>query len=310
MEESWEEKVIDTSKVKGIIVPIVTPVDADNGINEEALIRVVNYVIAGGVDGILAFGSNGEFFAIDKNEQRKGLEIIVKVTAKRVPVYLGIGAITTKECVELAQMAKNLGVDGISILPPMFISPTDDELYQHVITIANVVTELPVLLYNNPGKVGYGLSIELVRRLAKETNIVGIKDSSGSVHNTAEYIRHTKDLDFKVMAGRDTLILGSLVYGAVGAVASTANIVPELVVSICQHYANGDIKSALDSQFKLTSFRNLFDKASFPIATKDACNLIGLDVGRSILPNTTCSSSVSTQMRDVLTSLGYIKDSY
>jgi len=298
---------MDTSKVKGIIVPIVTPVDEKGCINEEALKHVVNHVIAGGVHGILAFGSNGEFFAIEKEEQKKGLEIIVKTTAGRVPVYMGIGDITTRACVQLAEMAKEVGADGISILPPMFISPSDQELYQHVVTIAKVVEELPVLLYNNPGKVGYSLSIPLVKKLAQVTNIVGIKDSSGNVHLTAEYIRHTREDNFKVMAGRDTLILGSLVYGAVGAVASTANIVPELVVSICDHFEKGAIQDALEAQFKLTSFRNLFDKSSFPIATKDACNLIGLDVGKSILPNTTSSESVSTEMKAVLTDLGYIK---
>lgn len=298
---------MDTSQVKGIIVPIVTPVDENSCVNEEALKRVVNHVILGGVHGILAFGSNGEFFAIDKEEQKRGLEIIVKAAAGRVPIYMGIGDITTKVCVELAKMAQEVGADGVSILPPMFISPTDEELYEHVVTIAKTVEKLPVLLYNNPGKVGYGLSISLVKRLAQVSNIVGIKDSSGNVHITAEYIRHTREDNFKVMAGRDTLILGSMVYGAVGAVASTANIVPELVVSIYNHFENGNLQEALEAQFKLTSFRNLFDKASFPVATKDACNLIGLDVGKSILPNTRASDDVSAEMKLVLTDLGYIK---
>lgn len=261
---------------------------------------MVEHVIQGGVNGILAFGSNGEFFAIDKEEQKKGLQTIVKSANKRVPVYMGIGSITTKEGVLMAKTAEENGADGLSILPPMFISPTDDELYQHIITIAKAVPHLPVLLYNNPGKVGYSLSVSLVVRLSQYPNIVGIKDSSGNVHLTAEYIRRTENEEFKVMAGRDALILGSLVYGAVGAVASTANVVPELVVSIYEHCCTGDLSSARNAQFELTEFRNMFDRASFPIATKDACNLIGLDVGASILPNTTSSDQLKKEMSEVL----------
>ena len=201
---------MDTSSIKGIIVPIVTPVDEENHINEEAMARVVNYIIDGGVHGILAFGSNGEFFAIDADEQRKALACMVKTADKRVPVYMGIAGITTKECVETAKMAKEENADGISILPPMFISPSEDELYAHIVTIAETVPDLPVLLYNNPGKVGYGLSVNLVNRLADVPNIVGIKDTSGNMTLTAEFIRTTRDKGFKVMAGKDTMILGSL----------------------------------------------------------------------------------------------------
>ena len=299
---------MDTSSIKGIIVPIVTPVDEENHINEEAMARVVNYIIDGGVHGILAFGSNGEFFAIDADEQRKALACIVKTANKRVPVYMGIAGIITKECVETAKMAKEENADGISILPPMFISPSEDELYAHIVTIAETVPDLPVLLYNNPGKVGYGLSVNLVNRLADVPNIVGIKDTSGNMTLTAEFIRTTRDKGFKVMAGKDTMILGSLAYGAVGAIASTANIVPELVVEIYDKYMAGDIEGACEAQFKLTPFRNTFDKVSFPAGTKDACNLIGLDVGNSIKPNTTASPEVLDEMREILTELGYIKE--
>ena len=299
---------MDTSSIKGIIVPIVTPVDEENHINEEAMARVVNYIIDGGVHGILAFGSNGEFFAIDADEQRKALACMVKTADKRVPVYMGIAGITTKECVETAKMAKEENADGISILPPMFISPSEDELYAHIVTIAETVPDLPVLLYNNPGKVGYGLSVNLVNRLADVPNIVGIKDTSGNMTLTAEFIRTTRDKGFKVMAGKDTMILGSLAYGAVGAIASTANIVPELVVEIYDKYMAGDIEGACEAQFKLTPFRNTFDKVSFPAGTKDACNLIGLDVGNSKKQNTTASPEVLDEMREILTELGYIKE--
>jgi 4-hydroxy-tetrahydrodipicolinate synthase len=298
-------KKMDTSFIHGVVPPIITPVDADERVEEQGLRRVVEHVIKGGVSGILALGSNGEFFGLDHEQQRRAVAITVDQTKGRVPVYMGIGAITTKECLKLARMAEQEKVQAITILPPMFLGPNDDELYDHFRTIAES-THLPVLLYNNPGRVGYNISANLVERLAEIPNIVGAKDSSGNLTLTAEYIRRTRDKGFKVMAGKDTMILGSLIYGAVGAVASTANIVPELVVEICEKYKAGDMQGALEAQFKLTPLRNAFDLASFPVVTKDAANLIGLQVGNSIKPNHNSPETVINKLRDILKELGAI----
>lgn len=298
---------MDTSFIRGVIPPIITPVDAEEQIDEAALRRMTDYVIAGGVHGILAMGSNGEFFAFEPDQQLGALEIIIDQAAGRVPVYMGIGSITTRVCVKIAIAAEKLGAQAISILPPMFLTPNEEELYQHVKAIADS-TNLPVLLYNNPDKVKNNISVNLLLRLIEIPNIVGMKDSSGDMTLTAEYIRLTRHKGFKVFAGRDVMILGSLVYGAAGAVASTANIVPELVVEIYDKYTAGDIDGAREAQFKLNPFRMAFNLSSFPVATKDACNLIGLDIGKSILPNTCSSDAVLTKMKGILAELGYIKD--
>lgn len=297
---------MDTSFIHGIIPPIVTPVDENECVEEDGLRRIVDYVIDGGVHGILAMGSNGEFFGLDFEEQKRALSIILDQTNKRVPVYMGIGAITTKECVRIARMAEEQGAQAITILPPMFLTPTEEELFLHFKTIADS-THLPILLYNNPDKVKNNISTNLLLRLLEIPNIVGIKDSSGELTLTAEYIRLTRDRNFKVFAGRDVMILGSMIYGAAGAVASTANIVPELVVEIYDKCVAGDWNGAREAQFKLNPFRMCFNMSSFPVATKDACNLIGLKVGKSIKPNTTSSDAVLNKMKSILTDLGYIK---
>ncbi len=119
---------MNTDFIKGVVVPILTPIDADERIDEKKLREQVDYVIEGGVLGILAFGSNGEFYVVEEDEMKRGLKIMVDQAAGRVPVYFGIGAISTKKCVRLAKMAKANGAAGISILQPMFLKPTETEL--------------------------------------------------------------------------------------------------------------------------------------------------------------------------------------
>ena len=277
---------MDTSFIKGIIVPILTPVDQNEDVDEAALRKQVDFVIDHGVHGILAFGSNGEFYMFNDGEMEKTLSIILDQTAHRVPVYFGMGTISTKKCVALAQMAQRLGADGISVLQPMFLKPTEEELFCHFKTIAQAVPQLPMLLYNNPGRVGYTLSAHLVERLAREVpNIVGMKDSSGDMTQTEEFIRRTLDLDFKVFGGKDTLIYGTMAHGGVGAVCTTANYMPDLVVSVYNAYVSGDAKAALDYQFRLNPIRLSMDKASFPVATKDMANMLGQNVGVPLRPN-------------------------
>ncbi|NOU95887.1 4-hydroxy-tetrahydrodipicolinate synthase [Paenibacillus sp. LMG 31456] len=294
---------MDTSFIQGVIPPIVTPVDAEECVEEQGLRRVIEHVIKGGVHGILSLGSNGEFYGLDHEQQERAVRITIEQVAGRVPVYMGIGAITTKECVKLARMGESLNAQAITILPPMFLTPSEEELYQHFRKVAES-TALPVLLYNNPDRVGNNISANLIERLADIPNIIGVKDSGGDLTLTAEYIRRTRDRGFKVMAGRDVMILGSLVYGAVGCVASTANIVPALVVEIYEKFMAGDLQGALEAQFKLSPLRMAFNLASFPVVTKEAMNLIGLEVGNSILPNTSCSEINRSKLADILKQMG------
>ena len=191
-----------TDFIKGVVVPILTPIDREEKIDEAAFRRQIDYVINGGMHGILVFGSNGEFYQIEENEMERGLKVAAEHAAGRVPVYFGIGAINTRKCVRLAKMASANGAAAVSILQPMFLKPTEEELFLHFSSIARSVPETPVLLYNNPGRVGYGMSAALIRRLAHEVdNIVGMKDTSGDMTLTEEVVRQNRDVDFKVFGG-------------------------------------------------------------------------------------------------------------
>ena len=277
---------MNTDFIKGVIVPILTPVNENEFIDEAKLRDQVNYVIEGGVLGILAFGSNGEFYVIEEDEMERGLKIMIDQAAGRVPVYFGIGSISTKKCCRLAQMAVRCGAAGISVLQPMFLKPTEDELYLHFKTIAETVPETPVLLYNNPGRVNYTMSGKLVERLAHEVpNIVGMKDTSGDITQTSEFIRRTRDVGFKVFGGKDTLLYASMCHGAVGGVCTAANFMPELIVDVYNKYVAGDLQGSLEAQFKLNPVRLSMDGASFPVAAKDMANLRGRDIGLPYKPN-------------------------
>lgn len=277
---------MNTDFIKGVIVPMITPINENEYIDEARIRDQVNYCIDGGLHGILVFGSNGEFYMIEEDEMERGLKIVVDQAAGRVPVYFGIGAISTKKGCRLAKMAAANGAAGISILQPMFLKPTEEELFHHFKTIAESVPETPVLLYNNPGRVGYTMSGNLVDRLAHEIpNIVGMKDTSGDITQTAEFIRRTRDVGFKVFGGKDTLLYASLCHGAVGGVCTAGNFMPEMICDVYNRYVAGDLQGSLEAQFKLNPVRLSMDGASFPVAAKDMANLRGRNIGLPYAPS-------------------------
>jgi len=258
-------------QVRGIIPAMVTPLDKHGQINKAAIRKLTNYLLDGGVHGLFPVGSTGEWYGLSIDQKKEIIETVIEETNGRVPVYAGTGAITTKEVVELSQMAEKIGAAAVSVLTPVFITPSQDELYEHYKTIARGV-EIPVLLYNNPGRTGINLTADLVSRLCKIENICGIKDSSGDMTLTGEYIRRTDD-DFCVIAGRDTLILSTLVYGGKAAIAATANIAPKVPVRIYEEYIKGNLKGALEAQYALAPLRLAFTLGSFPSVMKEVCSL-------------------------------------
>ena len=286
---------------RGIIPAMVTPVTSDGKINVEALRKLTNYLIKGGVHGLFPVGSQGEFYALTFEEKKRVIEVVVEETKRRVPVYAGTGAVTTREAIALTKMAEEAGVSAVSILTPFFIRPNEEELFEHYSAIAKA-TRLPVLLYNNPQRTGVNISAEFVARASRVENIVGIKDSSGDLTLTSEYIRRTNE-KFSVLAGRDTLIYGTLCYGGKGAIAATANVTPKVVVEIYEAFQAGDWKRSLEAQFRLAPLRLAFDLGTFPVVIKEALNLIGIDAGVGIPPVGGISSKGKKELKEILKSM-------
>jgi 4-hydroxy-tetrahydrodipicolinate synthase len=271
---------MSTFEAKGIIAAMVTPLTEDQKIHKEAITRLLNYLIDSGVHGVFVISGAGEFASLTRNEKKDLLEAVVDGVNGKIPVYAGTGAVTTREAVHLTEMAEKIGADAISVIAPYAISPSQDELYDHYTEIAKN-TNLPVILYNHPKRTGVGLSADLVLRLAKVDNIVGIKDSSGDLALTMEYIRQT-DEGFSVLAGIDTLIFPSLVCGAKGSISSTANVAPALVVKIYESFMNGNYEAARQAQYELIPLRRAFALGTFPAVLKEALTMINLPVGPPI----------------------------
>ncbi len=290
----------------GVIPPIITPVDDNENVDVEGLKRVIDHVVDGGVHGVFVLGSNGEFYALDNENQKLAVETTVKHVNGKVPVYAGTGEITTKACVKAVQMAEDAGADAMSVLTPMFINPSEKEMYAHFETIAKA-TSLPILLYNNPGKTTNNISVSMLKRLAEIDNIIGIKNTSLDFSQTVEYIDATRDNDtFEVLSGTDYYIYATLMYGGVGCVAGTANVAPRLVSDIYDKFVAGDFQGAMKAQFDLVPLRKAYNFGSFPVVMKDCLNLMGLNVGHPVKPIGHCSEEKMEDLKKVLADLDLI----
>src|SRR5258708_2951864 len=188
--------------IRGIIPPVATPMQANEDLDLPRLRSHLDFLIEGGVHGVFVLGTNSEFYALDEREKQEVIATAVSHVRKRVPVYAGTGAATTREAVRLTRMAEREGADGVSVITPYFIQPNQQEIYDHYRRIAES-TSLPVILYNNPATCGgVKIDVETVARLAEIPNILAVKDSSGDQQNTNELVRVVPER-FSVLACRD-----------------------------------------------------------------------------------------------------------
>lgn len=287
----------------GIIVPVVTPFDHHEDMNQKAIHTIVNFLIEHGVHGLFPVGSQSEFFALTTDEKKRVMDLVLESAAGRVLVMPNTGAVTTRECIMLSRYAEAAGADAISVVTPFFIKPSQDELYRHYRDVAESV-DLPVIAYNNPGRTGVNLLPETVVRLARDvSNFAGIKDSSGDLSQTLEYVRLCPE-GFHTFVGRDTLIFPALVAGAVGAVAATANVVPDLVVGIWDAVREGDLERAKRLQKALVPLRLAFSLGSFPVVVKDAMEMLGLPAGKTRRPIRSLEGENREELAAILRQIG------
>lgn len=269
------------AEIKGIIPPILTPMNDDETINENELRHQVNRMIEAGVSGVFALGTNGEAYALSHKEKVQILKVVVDETKGRVPVYAGTGCPTTKETITLSREAEEIGADILSVIVPYFAAASQDELYEHFKSVAESV-KLPVVLYNIPARTGNALAPSTVARLARDIpNILGAKDSSGNFDNLKQYIELTQDIgkEFSVLSGNDSLILPGLVFGGKGGIAGCANVFPRTMVEIYEAYTAGDFERAKRVQDSIRIFRNCFKYGNPNTLVKVAAGLLGNPVG-------------------------------
>lgn len=291
--------------IQGIIPPVATPMQANEDLDLSRLKWFLDHLIAHGVHGVFVLGTNSEFYALDEREKQEVIATTVAHVNKRVPVYAGTGAETTREVVRLTKMAEREGVDGVSIITPYFIRPTQQEIYDHYRRIAEQ-TRLPVVLYNNPGTCGgVHIAVDTVARLAEVPNILGIKDSSGDLQNTNELIRVVPPR-FSVLMGRDTLIFPALLFGARGAVPATGNIAPALLAEIYNAFQRGDVEASKAAQLRLNPLRMALQLCTPPGAVKAALQILGLSLGPCRSPVAGLAAENQPKMRAALEAAGLL----
>jgi 4-hydroxy-tetrahydrodipicolinate synthase len=265
----------------------------------------LDHLIAGGVHGLFVLGTNSEFYALDESEKQAVIATAVQHVNRRLPVFAGTGAESTREAIRLTKIAEREGADGVSVITPYFICPTQSEIIDHYRRIAES-TSLSVILYNNPSTCGgLKIDVETVAKLARIPNVVALKDSSGDMTNTLEYIRVVPPT-FAVLQGRDTLIYPSLLFGAKGAIPASGNVAPAICSEIFDAFERGDHAAAKAAQLRLNPVRLSLMLATAPGGVKAALELLGTPIGPCRSPVAGMAPEKKAKMRAALVEAGLL----
>ena len=268
---------------KGSAVALVTPFN-ENGVDFEKLGHLVEYHIKNNTDALVVCGTTGEATTMSDEEQLSVIKYVVDKTNKRIPVIAGTGSNNTMHSVYLSQEAERLGADGLLIITPYYNKANTNGLKLHFETIANSVN-LPIIMYNVPGRTCMNMKPSLVAELAKIKNIVAIKEASGDLAQVAELCRLLPD-DFAVYSGNDDSILPLLSLGGKGVISVLANVCPQETHDLVQKFFDGDIEGSREIQLELKPLIDALFMEVNPIPVKTAMNLLGFEVGNLRLPLT------------------------
>jgi 4-hydroxy-tetrahydrodipicolinate synthase len=258
----------------GSLVAIVTPMLPDGALDFPRLKSLIDWHIAEGTDGIVIVGTTGESPTVDFDEHCALVKAAVEYTRKRVPVIAGTGANSTREAVHLTAFAKQAGADYALSVVPYYNKPTQEGMYQHFRTIAES-SDLPMILYNVPGRTVADISNDTALRLAKIPNIVGIKDATGNMARGADLL-HRAPAHWAVYSGEDVTTLALMMLGAHGTISVTANLAPKLMHEMCAAALAGNHTKAIDINNRLLSLHNNLFLEGSPIPTKWALYDLGL----------------------------------
>ena len=271
-------------RLKGSITALITPF-RNGAVDEQAFTRLVEWQIAEGTHGLVPVGTTGESPTLSHKEHMRVVELCVTTARRRVPVIAGAGSNSTHEAIELTRHAKRVGADAALSVAPYYNKPTQDGLYRHFAAIAEAV-DLPIVLYNIPGRSIVEISVETMAKLAQIPNIVGVKDATGNLAR-ASRDRGALPKSFVRLSGDDATTLGYMAHGGVGCISVTSNVAPRACAEFQDACLSGNFAEALSIQDRLMGLHDaLFCEAS-PAPTKYAASLLGLceeDVRLPIVP--------------------------
>jgi len=288
---------------KGSFVALITPF-ANGGIDEEAFGRFVDWQIREGSNGVVPCGTTGESPTLSHPEHKRVIDLCVAAAGGRVPVIAGTGSNSTEEAISLTRHAKEAGADAALVVTPYYNKPTQEGLYRHFKAINDAV-DLPILIYNIPGRCVVDMSVETMARLAELANVVGVKDAS----NDSVRPLHTRRAcgeDFCQLSGEDASVLALLAGGGDGCISVTANVAPRLCAAMHAAWNGGDPAGALAIQNRLMPLHDALFVETSPAPVKYAAGLLGFGDGRLRLPLVEPVAATKSRVEDAMRSAGLL----
>lgn len=289
----------------GAGIAIVTPFNSDGSINFERLGELIDYQIENDTDAIIICGTTGEASTMSDEEHMECIKFAVKHTAGRVPVIAGTGSNDTKYAVELSKEAEAAGADGLLVVTPYYNKTTQKGLVGHFFAIADAVN-IPIILYNIPGRTGMAIEISTVKKLAEHKNIVAIKEASGNISYAAKLLAECGDV-IDVYSGNDDIIVPMMSLGAKGVISVLSHVIPKETHMMAQYCLDNNFAEATKLQLKyMDLINNLFIEVN-PIPAKEALNMMGVDVGPCRMPLCEMTDEHKAVLKTSLVKHGLIK---
>jgi 4-hydroxy-tetrahydrodipicolinate synthase len=280
---------------------LVTPF-SDAGIDFAAFETLIEYQIDNGIDALIVCGTTGEASTMTKEEKLAAIEFVVKQAAGRVPVIAGTGTNNTASAIENSMEACDLGVNGLLVVTPYYNKCSDAGLIKHYMSIADASDE-PVIVYNVPGRTGVNVSPAVMREIMRHDNIVGIKEASANIVQITETARLCPGID--LYSGNDDHVVPLLALGGKGVISVSANLLPKMVHDMAASFLAGDIKKAVELQFKLNPLNKALFLETNPIPVKTALNMIGMNAGLLRMPLCEMSADKAAVLKKELIALGF-----
>lgn len=296
---------ISQGPIRGSIVALITPMQEDGSVDYPALRKLIDWHIAEGTDCIGVVGTTGESPTVTVDEHCEIIRVSVEQAAGRVPIMAGCGANSTHEAIELARFAKKVGADCQLQVVPYYNKPTQEGQYLHFKAIAEATGDLPVVLYNVPGRSVADLSHDTVLRLAQVPGIIGIKEATGNIERAQWLIKETP-ASFAVYSGDDPTAVALMLCGGQGNVSVTANVAPRLMHELCVAAMAGNVKTAMDIQMRLLPVHKALFVEANPIPVKWAVARLGLCGGSMRLPMTPLTTPSQTVLEAALLKAGLL----
>ncbi|MFQ5711115.1 MAG: 4-hydroxy-tetrahydrodipicolinate synthase [Candidatus Geothermarchaeales archaeon] len=293
-------------EIKGIIPPHITPFTRNGEIDENGLREDVDWWIESGLHGLVPCGSNGEAVFLTEDERRRIFTIVIDEANGRVPVIAGTGMPSTRQTIAMTKLAEDLGADAAMVVTPHYFSPMygQEALYEHYKMVAEAV-DLPILLYNVPKFTNVNLEPETVARLSELDNVVGIKDSSGSIGQISSTIQLTKE-GFSVMAGTGNIVYPVLTLGGKGGVIGVSNVAPRLCVDLYNRFMMNDLEGAREIQLRILRLNSAVTATHGIPGLKAALEILGRPAGPPRRPLLPASEAVREEIKKIMTELGLL----